>query len=89
MCHTQDCYEECNLISRPSSHDMDSYEKIYIISSLTAGVLYPVSAAVSATTENCDLKGKVKTTNQMHKKGLKKIKAKVKTVNSSWNRTLF
>ena len=60
MCHIQECYEEYNFISRPSSHDVDSYEKVYIISFLTEGVLYPVSAVVSVTTENCDLTGREK-----------------------------
>lgn len=57
MCHIQECYEECNFISRPSSHDIESYEKVYIISFLTEGILYLVSTVVSATTENCDLTG--------------------------------
>jgi len=39
---------------------MDSYEKVYLISFLTEGVLYPVTAVASATTENCDLTGREK-----------------------------
>lgn len=78
MCHIQECYKECNFISRPSSRDMDSYENVYTTSFLTEGDLCPVSAVVSAATANCDLTGKVKTTNQMHKKRLKKSKAKDK-----------
>lgn len=68
---------------------MDRYGNLYIIYSLTEGMLYPVPAAVSATTENCDLAGKVKTTDQMHKKALRKIKRKDKSYEQNTGGRLF
>lgn len=68
---------------------MDHYENLCIIYSLTEGLLHPVPAVVSATRENCDLAGKVKTTDQMHKKGLKKIKRKDKNYKQNTGGCLF